>query len=140
MASKSRAATFSGTSTTSVRREASAANSTASFEADTFFETSGASTEAMTERDTNTFGDQTGAAAAAATAPVASGTRKKNRKDGHKVPRLLEMRGISTMSHIADRFDTYAAVTSAMRDAGLDRCSLIFGIDYTSSNNFQVCC
>ena len=57
---------------------------------------------------------------------------------GRKVPRVLEMCGVNAISHIVDRFDTYEAVTRAMRDAGLERCSLIFGIDYSSSNKIQV--
>ena len=89
-------------------------------------------------------GLQTGTMAATRGLPTqmdatsAASEGKKRGNSEKKMPRVLEMCGVNTISHIVDRFGTYEAVTRAMKDAGLERCSLIFGIDYTSSNLFQV--
>ena len=95
----------------------------------TFFEGTGSQTKTRA----STYASATQEAAANAAERV-----NKSGRAGKKMPRVLEMCGVNTISHIVDRFDTYEAVTRATRDAGLERCSLIFGIDYTSSNNFQV--
>jgi len=36
-----------------------------------------------------------------------------------------------------DRFQTFEDVTNAMRDAGVDQCQVIIGIDFTASNEWQ---
>ena len=98
----------------------------------TFFDGAGTG-GSQTRTRTSTYGSTTQEAAAEAAARTNKSGRAKE-----KVPRVLEMCGVNTISHIVDRFDTYEAVTRAIKDAGLERCSLIFGIDYTSSNNYQV--
>ena len=90
-------------------------------------------TGSQTRTGTSTYGSAT-----TKTAANAAAQGNKSGRAGQKVPRVLEMYGVNTISHIVDRFDTYETVTRAMKDAGLEHCSLIFGIDYTSSNKFQV--
>lgn len=47
------------------------------------------------------------------------------------------MSKIRRFKAIEDRFTTLTQVTEAIKEQGLETCSLIFGIDYTMSNNVQ---
>ena len=47
---------------------------------------------------------------------------------------VLRMYGARDINTILDRFSSLSDVTSAIRQAGLESSSLIFGIDYTLSN------
>ena len=57
--------------------------------------------------------------------------------EGKKLPKILENSPGGTFESIIDMFNSYEAVRKAIKDAGLNKCSLIFGIDYTNSNKFQ---
>ena len=50
---------------------------------------------------------------------------------------ILRQANARSISSIIDRFSNYEDVARAMKDAGIEKCSLIFGIDYTNSNRFQ---
>ena len=50
---------------------------------------------------------------------------------------ILQRANARTIGSIIDKFSSYEDVSAAMKDAGLERCSLIFGIDYSNSNRFQ---
>ena len=58
--------------------------------------------------------------------PRADRTSKRNA--------ILALYGVRDVDLIVDRFSMLADVTKAVRQAGLESCSLIFGIDYTLSN------
>lgn len=47
------------------------------------------------------------------------------------------MYGASSVDRIVDRFNSLGDVTNAIRQAGVESSSLIFGIDYTLSNMQQ---
>lgn len=65
-------------------------------------------------------------------AGASSSSQQKRRQNA-----LLAAYGVDSVDRIIDRFTTYQEVTEALRKAGLEVCSLIFGIDYTLSNNTQ---
>lgn len=48
-----------------------------------------------------------------------------------------QMSKVRRFKAIEDRFTTLTQVTEAIKDEGLESCSLIFGIDYTMSNKVQ---
>ena len=50
---------------------------------------------------------------------------------------ILQFNGATDVSQILDRFTKISDVTNAMRQAGLDKMSLIVGIDFTLSNMLQ---
>ncbi|XP_023930422.1 copine family protein 1-like isoform X1 [Lingula anatina] len=50
---------------------------------------------------------------------------------------VLNYFGVDDIRLISDRFTSLEEVTEAIRKAGLESCNLIFGVDYTASNNIQ---
>ena len=53
----------------------------------------------------------------------------------HQSPRTLDQRGDS--KRIFDQYETGEQFTQALRQAGLEKCNLLFAIDFTKSNQYQ---
>lgn len=53
----------------------------------------------------------------------------------HQSPRTLDQRGDG--KRIFDQYETKEQFTQALRQAGLEKCNLLFAIDFTKSNQYQ---
>lgn len=56
-------------------------------------------------------------------------------EETHQSPRTLDQRGDS--KRIFDQYETEEQFTQALRQAGLEKCNLLFAIDFTKSNQYQ---
>lgn len=61
-------------------------------------------------------------------------------RSGGVTLKLLKHYGAKSVAQVVPKFKSLAEVTGVLRHLGVDRCSLVLGIDFTGSNVKQGMC